>query len=33
MTDKTEPYGRLHEADGGWRLEFERRLAHPPTNA
>lgn len=30
MTDKSDVYGRLQKADGGWRLEFNRRLSHPP---
>lgn len=30
MTENSDMYGRLREADEGWRLEFTRRLSHPP---
>ena len=29
MTNSSDVYGRLREADEGWRLEFTRRLSHP----
>jgi len=30
MIEKIDSFGRLVEADSGWRLEFSRWLPHPP---